>query len=121
MDTLICDRVDYDDWKIYTATNYVQLYKKEWEHCQVHFELLKSECDGLVPDELIVVLHTHERKSVSRTDCLRELGKKIGEKKIKISYESQETFEKSMVEVFEVLNELIKQYTDTIDSEMKES
>ena len=59
----------------------------------VHFELLKTTQDALVPQELIVVMHTHEYKKEWRTDYLRELGKQVGEKTFKICYESQEEFE----------------------------
>ena len=47
---LICGRPDEKEWKIYTASTYIQLYKASWETCNVHFELLKKELVNLPPN-----------------------------------------------------------------------
>ena len=117
IEALVSDR---DDWEIRTTQFYVQLYKKSWDKCQVHFELLKKEGDGLVPSELTVVLHTCERRSEPRTAKLWEMGNST-EEKIAIRYDSQENFESDMGRVFEALENLIQKNTDKIDFELNSS
>ena len=114
---LICGRPDEKEWKIYTASTYIQLYKASWETCNVHFELLKKELVNLPPNAWRVVLHTHEQKNKPRTDYLRNLGQDT-EKQIDIDYSSQEKFEESMNRVFEALKDLVNTYTQTIDEEI---
>ena len=118
MDAIIRGRDDQDQWEKYMSGTYFQLYKTSWRNGLAHFELLKTTPDDLAPQELIVVLHTHEYKKEWRTDYLRDLGKQIGEKTFKIRYESQEEFEKSMDLIFDALTDLVNTYTDTIDTEM---
>jgi hypothetical protein len=119
MQALICEKYPQEEWCIRHASTYVQLYKKEWDKCQVHFELLKIDKDVFVPSELKVVLHTQEGRKVPRTKNLWRMGQGT-EKNIKISYESKETFEKSMDEVFGHLKDLIDTYTNKIDKEMSD-
>ena len=121
MDAVIRGRDDHDQWtKIMTGT-YFQLYKTSWKNGLVHFELLKTTQDDLAPKELIVVLHTHEHKKEWRTDCLRDLGKQIGEKNFNISYESREGFETSMDDIFKELEKLVNTYTEQIDIKIAKS
>ena len=117
MQALICNRDPQEEWEIRSTPTYIQLFKKQWDACQVHFELLRAENDGFAPGELKVVLHTQECRKEPRTENLWKMGKGT-EESIKISYSSQEDFKRSMSEVFEHLKVLIDKYTDNIDLEM---
>ena len=121
LDSVICNRSDREQWKKTITNTYFQLYKGEWEKYQIHFELLKTVQDDFVPSELNVVLHTHEYKKVLRTKDLWTLGAKAGDKRFRIRYTSQDAFKKDMDAIFQALEELINEYTETIDSEIVKS
>lgn len=119
MKDIFSEREDRDDWQIRKTMAYFQLFKKDWDKYWVHFELLKkdNEHDEFVPSELKVILHTNERQNVDRTSALWEMGQNTGEK-CKISYVSEEEFQKSMDAVFQALQSLVGEYTPKIDSEI---
>ena len=121
MDAITRNREDRDQWKKTMTGTYFQLYKTNWKNGLVHFELLKTTQDDLVPKKLKVVLHTHERKKEWRTDQLRGLGEQIGEQEFGICYKSPKEFETSMDKVFEELERLVKTYTEQIDIEIAKS
>lgn len=121
MSALVADRTDCNVWAppsihINTKETYHQLYKTSWQNAHIHFELLSK--GTFPPNEMQVVLHTHEQGMTGKTEKLFALGKEVGQKAFPINYTTEEHFHASMGKIFTELERLVTEYTEIIDTEI---